>query len=572
MRRSEQGESAAGRDSLQILNAMSELLDSAENLAAVINCVQLQFPSFLGVDRISVLIYDAAQGMLVSGRYVGAAGRPEDTFDGQPVGLSISGQCFAQARPLVVNDCTATDLIPEHFAALLNLKACVAVPILLEGLPMGVLRLDDTRQTGRFSEQDVELYQLAAERISLAIRHFQLSEDRTLAEEALRLACTELEQRVAQRTAELEQANEALSRELAERMRAERIAEVFACLGHRLSVADTPREAAAATLQAADELFGWDACYADLVTDDGHVQVLFEADLYDGQRRESESVQVRPMGPLTRQALEQGPFLILRYDPVAAAVAGPGMAFGNTKRRSASCMFVPVRSREKTIGVLSLQSYSPNAYTPKDLEVLGSLAVFCSGGLERTAAAENLRASQAALRQETAYVRLLCDVAMAANLATSIEEALRTTIDLICDATGWPLGHALLPAEGGAEGPVRFRSARIWHLKDPVRYELFRTHSEAMTYCKGISLPGYVLQTGKPEFSLKSTPQPWKPRHAALDAAGFKSGFAFPVLTGSETVAILEFFSEQTEAPSARLLEVVRHVGVQLGRVVERSR
>jgi PAS domain S-box-containing protein len=48
------------------------------------------------------------------------------------------------------------------------------------------------------------------------------------------------------------------------------------------------------------------------------------------------------------------------------------------------------------------------------------------------------------LRERGALVQLLQRVAMAANEAESIEDALRTALRHVCRTTGWSLGHAML--------------------------------------------------------------------------------------------------------------------------------
>ena len=62
------------------------------------------------------------------------------------------------------------------------------------------------------------------------------------------------------------------------------------------------------------------------------------------------------------------------------------------------------------------------------------------------------------------------------------------------------------------------------------------------------------------------------PRAAAARRVGLRSGFAFPVLCGSEVVAVLEFFSEAVSEPDAGFLHIISHIGTQIGRVVERQR
>jgi light-regulated signal transduction histidine kinase (bacteriophytochrome) len=54
-------------------------------------------------------------------------------------------------------------------------------------------------------------------------------------------------------------------------------------------------------------------------------------------------------------------------------------------------MFAPIRRDRKVVGLLSLQSYAPNAYTQEDLQTLQDLADHCGGALDRIRAEEELR-------------------------------------------------------------------------------------------------------------------------------------------------------------------------------------
>src|SRR5690606_20611234 len=58
---------------------------------------------------------------------------------------------------------------------------------------------------------------------------------------------------------------------------------------------------------------------------------------------------------------------------------------------SQSLMFAPIREKGESIGILSVQSYTPGAYTVEDLGVLQLLADYCASALERTRAVEKLR-------------------------------------------------------------------------------------------------------------------------------------------------------------------------------------
>lgn len=172
--------------------------------------------------------------------------------------------------------------------------------------------------------------------------------------------------------------------DITERKRAEHFQDMFMKLGERLSSARTSREAAEAIIEAADRLFGWDACFVDLYspTDKG-VHSILVRDTIDGVRTDID-LHFSPItvGSNADRTLREGSQLILRTAEELSQVNGG--AFGNVQRRSASLMFVPIRRSGAHVGILSVQSYELFAYTKKDLSLLEALADFCSGAFERT--------------------------------------------------------------------------------------------------------------------------------------------------------------------------------------------
>jgi hypothetical protein len=50
------------------------------------------------------------------------------------------------------------------------------------------------------------------------------------------------------------------------------------------------------------------------------------------------------------------------------------------------------------------------------------------------------------------------------------------------------------------------------------------------------------------------------------------AGFAFPVMIKKEVVGVMEFFSPEAKEPDERLLDVMAHIGIQMGRIFERLR
>jgi signal transduction histidine kinase/DNA-binding response OmpR family regulator len=160
-------------------------------------------------------------------------------------------------------------------------------------------------------------------------------------------------------------------------------------------------------------------------------------------------------------------------------------------------------------------------------------------------------------------------ITAAANEAISVEGAMQIALDQVCAQSAWPIGHAYMLAEGRPEALV---SSGVWHLDDAERFEAFRRASEASVFPSGIGLPGRVLQTGTPTWITDVTKDKNFPRARVAMEVGIKGAFAFPVLVGTDVVAVLEFFANRALEPQEALLDVAAQIGTQLGRVVERKR
>jgi two-component system cell cycle sensor histidine kinase/response regulator CckA len=172
-------------------------------------------------------------------------------------------------------------------------------------------------------------------------------------------------------------------RDVSERKHAESRIEAFSKLGQRLSAAKSPAEAARAIFASAGFFWKWDCGLLDLeLAESGRMETALAYDLVDGQRREVMPPDpVSPVSAMSRRVMTQGAELILRKP--AEPPATDTIRFGDTSRLSASIMCVPVRVENQAVGVLSIQSYTPNAYTQQDLQTLQALADHCGGALDR---------------------------------------------------------------------------------------------------------------------------------------------------------------------------------------------
>jgi PAS domain S-box-containing protein len=196
------------------------------------------------------------------------------------------------------------------------------------------------------------------------------------------------------------------ARDLSAERRVRQREAALAGLGHRLSAARSPLEAARIIVGVAQELLGWDACSLDLYFPERDaIGAVLTMDTLDGRRVDvPHAYPGGPPSPMARRVLAEGPQLLLRDAP---ADAGAELRAFGEGRRSASLMFVPIRHGDRIAGILSIQSYTPQAYDCGDLDLLETLADHCGGALERLRVEAALRESQAQLARTESFALVM---------------------------------------------------------------------------------------------------------------------------------------------------------------------
>jgi PAS domain S-box-containing protein/diguanylate cyclase (GGDEF)-like protein len=200
-----------------------------------------------------------------------------------------------------------------------------------------------------------------------------------------------------------------------------------------------------------------------------------------------------------------------------------------------------------------------------------SLGVWSSEGKTQFSAiikdiSDRKKAQQEA-RESTALVGVLHAIAVAANEADTVEEALRACLNNVCTYSGWPVGHVYLC---DPKNPEKLVSSDIWHMTDEERLNDFKEGTRQFDFMSGEGLPGVVLETKEPSWIIDLQSSDNFPRADLASEAGLVAGFALPVLAGSEVKGVLEFFSEENSDPDPSLFYTLIHIGTQLGRVIER--
>ncbi|MCO6436588.1 MAG: GAF domain-containing protein [Phycisphaerae bacterium] len=180
----------------------------------------------------------------------------------------------------------------------------------------------------------------------------------------------------------------------------------------------------------------------------------------------------------------------------------------------------------------------------------------------------NMRRSlEERVAERTDMLRLLNEVAVAANNADTLDEALQVVLRQICEHNGWLFGHAFQLAASDRLVPVE-----MYHEAAHGAFTAFRTATSRANIARGEGLPGRVLTTGKPQWTTDIAKDLTEARARIGRNLGLRTAAAFPIRSQAEVVGVLEFFSDKSIEPSDRLLETMESLGMLLGRVVERER
>jgi PAS domain S-box-containing protein len=157
-----------------------------------------------GFDRALILLVDEERRLLVDGHSV--KGTPEEAAAVREMAVSLDneGSFLSQAvrlgRPVLVTDATqVADEQTLRYVRALKAHRFVAVPLLVQGAALGVLAVDNATTDRPVTEDGFELLMTVGNQIAGAIDRVRLYQT--------------LEQRIAQRTAELAQATREAQRE-----------------------------------------------------------------------------------------------------------------------------------------------------------------------------------------------------------------------------------------------------------------------------------------------------------------------------------------------------------------------
>jgi signal transduction histidine kinase len=178
-----QGTSELAADRLRKLLLVTDAALSHLSLGALLDELLERVRDALEADTVAVLLLDEGSGELVARA---AKGLEEEVERGVriPLGRGFAGRVAAERRPVAIDDVDHADVLNPLLREK-GIKSLLGAPLLVHGRVLGVLHVG-TLTPRRFTPEDGQLLQLAADRAALAIDHVRLYEAERGATEQLR--------------------------------------------------------------------------------------------------------------------------------------------------------------------------------------------------------------------------------------------------------------------------------------------------------------------------------------------------------------------------------------------------
>jgi signal transduction histidine kinase len=158
---------------LRRLQALTDAALSQLEVEDLLSTLLQRVRDLLDADTCAALLLDADRQELVARSAVGIE---EEVEQGVriPVGRGFAGRVAATGRPLILEDVDHADIFNPILREK-GIKSLLGVPLVVHGDVIGVLHVG-TLTPRRFTDDDVELLQLAADRVAVAIDRARMYE------------------------------------------------------------------------------------------------------------------------------------------------------------------------------------------------------------------------------------------------------------------------------------------------------------------------------------------------------------------------------------------------------------
>lgn len=508
----EQAARAAAERATQQLSRLQQLTDTALShlsLAELLKEMLKRVHELLGVDTTTVFLLNGGGGLMARA----SVGLEEEIVErlSVPLNEGFAGKIAARKEGRIVNDMSrfpvASPVLREK-----GVRSMMGAPLMVGAQLLGVLEVGSL-SSRQFAEEDLDLLQLAGDRLALAIGHVQLYE----AEQRARLTAEE----AAERTARLQTATAALS----EAVTPEQVANILV-------------QQAASAMRAAG------GSVVMLTTDGRELEIAACEECFEtpeGQQLRTPMDPDNPM-PLPDAVKENRPVFIRSREE--ASETYPGLLEADTTGKAWAA--IPLTIQNLVAGGLALRYEAPREFSNEDTYLLLTLARLGSQALERARLYNDEQAARAeaeAAGQRAAFLAKTSEV-----LSSSLDyEISLTSLAQLCvpHIADWCAIDVV-----GEEGEIK--RVAVEH-SDPAKVQLARELRERFPPdpSEDVGIPR-ILRTGQGEFyanideSVLEAGVQNKEMLALLKHLGLRSAMIVPLQARGRTLGVLTLVTAES--------------------------
>jgi PAS domain S-box-containing protein len=182
-----------------------------------------------------------------------------------------------------------------------------------------------------------------------------------------------------------------------------------------------------------------------------------------------------------------------------------------------------------------------------------------------------VKRNQDRLKRQSEKIEFMQNLASIANESKTLRHGIEATLNRVCQYTGWELGHAYLPK---GEDTSTLYPTGIWAFKtsDPHQFTRFMDRTQQGRLREGEGVFDTILKSGDPVLIADVSQNDRYSRKELAAACNLHGGFGLAIVAGERVVGVLEFYSTSVGLPSMEVQDSLVDIGIQLGRVAERTR
>ncbi len=349
-------------DRLTRILSISAQMNETHDAELLLNYVMDQVIELSGAERGFLVLLDELGRM----DFRVARGMAEDEIERAKAQISytVLGSVAQSKAPVLLQDATTDERFGRQSSVLeLNLRSVLCVPLISSSELIGMIYTDNRSVSGRFSQADVDLMSIFANQAAIAIENTRLYEETVRANRELEAWAQTLEQRVAERTAELEEANASLSRRA---VQLETSSQVGRQITSILDLDDLLNQ----VVNLIQARFGYYFVSVWLLNERGDAITLHAGTGQVGEYYRGQRYQIK----LDDQSIITQVWAKGTYHLVDDVQADPHYVRSEALPDARSELALPFRVGDRIIGALDILSNRPADFGPEDRMVLQTLA------------------------------------------------------------------------------------------------------------------------------------------------------------------------------------------------------